>query len=383
MIRTLALVVLALSLAGCSRYHTRAQGPFGKPVKEPPPPYGAAPRPVGGQSPLDIASADSALKSPDEPSLVPPKTSGLVPAGGTLPAPAAVDTSSSAFPPFRRKSDPKPNPLPSPFAPKEPPVGNPPGSPKAAPKDAADAPAGPSVAAKNLGELKALLTTANAAWKATDNYSATLTRRELNPSGDLNSEVLLFQFRREPTAVYTRNVGESGKGRELVYNPTKHGDKLHVMLGQGDHRLAKPGFVAPPVSPDDPQVKAKARYSIRDAGFGRTVGALTAAVAKLEAGKVPADSIVFDGEVKRDEYPHPLVGVTHKLRPGDDPLLPTGGTRLYFFNMKKDAPGYGLPVLVIATDAAGKEAEYYLFEKVVSPAGLTDADFDPARLKKK
>ena len=239
------------------------------------------------------------------------------------------------------------------------------------------------MAAKNLGELKALLTTANAAWKATDNYSATLTRRELNPAGDLNSEVLLFQFRREPMSVYTLNVSESGKGREVVYNPTKHGDKLYVMLGQGDNRLMKAGFIAPPVSPDDPRVKEKARYSIRDAGLGRTVGALTAAVAKLEAGKVPPDSIVYNGEVKRDEYPHPLVGVTHKLRPGDDPLLPAGGTRLYFFNMKKDAPGFGLPVLVIATDPAGKEAEYYLFEKLISPAGLTDADFDPARLKKK
>ena len=107
MFRTVALVVLALSLAGCSRSHTRAQGPFGKPAKEPPPPYGAAPRPVGGQSPLDIASAGPAPKSPDEPSLVPPKTSGLVPAGGALPAPAAVESSSSAFPPFRRKPDPK------------------------------------------------------------------------------------------------------------------------------------------------------------------------------------------------------------------------------------------------------------------------------------
>ena len=42
-----------------------------------------------------------------------------------------------------------------------------------------------------------------------------------------------------------------------------------------------------------------------------------------------------------------------------------------------------LPVLVVATEAAGKEAEYYLFEKMKSPANLTEADFDPARLKKK
>ncbi len=378
MFRTVALVALALSLAGCSRYHSRGQGPFAKPAKEPPPPYGAMPRPVGGPSPLGIASADPAPPlPPDEPSLVPPKTSGLVPAGGVLPAPAAVDTSASAFPPFRRRPEPQPGSLPSPFAPKEKP---PAPVPPAPPKNTPDAPAGPSPAAKNLGELKALLATANAMWKAVDTYEATLTRRELNPKGELNSEVLVFQFRRDPMSVYTLNVGESGKGRETVY--TKQTDKLHVKLGKGDP-FPGPGFATPPISPDDPRVKAKARYSIRDAGFGRTVGMLGAAVAKLEAGKVPPDSIAFDGEVKRDEYPHPLVGVTHKLRPGDDPLLPTGGTRLYFFNMKPGSPGYGLPVLVVATDLAGKEAEYYLFEKVTSPAGLTDADFDPARLKKK
>jgi hypothetical protein len=241
-------------------------------------------------------------------------------------------------------------------------------------------PAGPSSAAKNLGELKTLLATANTAWKAIDTFEATLTRREVNPQGEANNEVLLFQFRREPLSVYTLNVGENGKGRETVYN--KKTDKLHVKLGKGDP-FPGAGFVAPPLSPDDPRVKAKARYSVRDSGLGRNISALGAAVAKLEAAKAPADSVTFDGELRRSEYPYPLTGVTHRLRAGDDPLLPNGGTRLYFFDTKKDAPGYGLPVLVVATDAAGKEVEYYLYDKLKAPAGFTDADFDPARLSKK
>ena len=59
------------------------------------------------------------------------------------------------------------------------------------------------------------------------------------------------------------------------------------------------------------------------------------------------------------------------------------GTRVYFFDMRKDSPAYGMPVLVVATDPMGREQEYYLFEKIRRPANLTDAHFDPARLGKK
>jgi hypothetical protein len=343
--RTFALVTLALFLVGCSQFQP-ARGPFARPAKEPPPPYGAikpavpavGPRPLNNQSPLGIASADPAPPlPPDERALIPPKPP-------TLPAPGT----------------PKPP---------EPPLANVPTAPKAD--------------SKNLRDLKALVATTTTAWKWIETYEATLTRRELNPKGQVQSEVLLFQYRREPVSVFTRNTGGGGKGREMVYNPGKFGDKMYVMLGEGDAKLAKSGFIAPPISPDDPKVTEKARYSIREAGFGRPINTLNAAVAKLEAGALPADAITFDGEVTRSEYSYPLVGVTHKLRPGDDPLFPAGGTRLYFFDLKKDSLSYGMPVLVTATEAAGREAEYYLWEKVKAPAGLTDAHFDPARLGKK
>jgi len=238
-------------------------------------------------------------------------------------------------------------------------------------------------AVKGLAQVKDLLAVSAVAWKATDTYEATLTRREINPKGQSNSEVLIFQFRREPMSVYTRNIDGGGKGREVIYNPGKHGDKMYVKLGEGDSKLVKAGFIAPPISPDDPKVKEKARYSIREAGFGRTLTTLSAVVAKIEAGQAPADSLVFHGEVKRDEYAYPLVGITHKLRRGDDPLMPAGGARYYFFDLKKGSPSYGMPVLVIAIDPNGKEMEYYLFVKVHSPARLTEADFNPARLEKK
>jgi hypothetical protein len=42
-----------------------------------------------------------------------------------------------------------------------------------------------------------------------------------------------------------------------------------------------------------------------------------------------------------------------------------------------------MAVLITATDANGKEVEYYLIEKVRLDAKLTDLDFSPDRFGKK
>lgn len=337
MIRATALVVLALALTGCMKFQSRPQGPFAKPKKDIPPPYGsvppAPPKPANGQSPLDLPSAaPTPPPPPSEPALIPPK-------------PDAPDKT----------------------------AGPPPAA--AAPVDKA---------AKNLSDLKSLTAAASAVWGKVTTYELQLTRREVNPKGAVNSEVLVFQYRRDPVAVYTRTISGNGKGRETVYNPGAFEDKLHLKLGEGDGGgiIAKPGFIAPPISPDDSRVKEKARYSIREAGFGRWVTTLNKAIAGVEAGRLPADALTYKAEVTRDEYPYPLVGVTHNLRPADDPLIPGGGTRSYYFDMKPGSPSYGMPVVIVAFDAGGKEVEYYFADKVKNPANLTDANFDPARLKK-
>ena len=205
MMRTLTVVALALSLVGCSQFQP-ARGPFARPKKEPPPPYGsiAGPnKPLANQSPLGIPSADAAaLKPPDEPALSPAKHTQT----------PGVDT---------------------------------PGSPNdAAPVN------------KNLVSLKEFAATARASWKAVDGYEATLTRRELNPKGQPNSEVLLYRFRRDPMSVYTRTISGNGKGREMLYFPTKHGDKMHLILGDGDSKLMAAGSKPEPVSPDNADRKS-------------------------------------------------------------------------------------------------------------------------------
>lgn len=342
MTRTLVGLALALTLCGCSWMRAPNTGPFAKNKRTPPPPYGSvlpdstAKGPPTNQSPLGIAFAEPTPPlPPDDPSLVPPKADIKL-AGATEPT----------------------NPQPAPAAPK------------------ADAPA------KSAAALKELLATANGAWAQVTTYELVLTRREINPSGDPVRDTVLFHYRREPMALHTHTLEGNSKNRETVYNPSKFGDKIHLKIGEGDSKLVKAGFVTSK-SPDDPAVTEKARYSVREIGHGKMLARLGSALAKLEAGKGAPDALALEAGVKRPEWPDPLTRVTHRLARGDDPVMPTGGTRTYFFDTKPGSPSFGLPVLVTATDATGQEVEFYLFEKWKNPANLTDADFDPARLKKK
>jgi hypothetical protein len=343
MTRTLVGLALAVALGGCSWARGPATGPFAKNKKAPPPPYGSVPPdatakgPPTNQSPLGIAFADEPMPPlpPDDPALVPPKAD-FKPTAALEPA----------------------NPQPAPVPPKT------------------DAPA------KGTAALKELLATANGAWAKVTTYELVLTRREINPQGDPVRDTVAFRYRREPMALHTHNLEGNSKGRESVYNPGKFGDKLHLKLGEGDSKLFKAGFVTA-LSPDDSKVTEKARYGVREIGHGKMLARLGAALAKLEAGKSAPDALALEDGAKRPEWPDPLARVAHRLARGDDPVMPAGGTREYFFDTKPGSPSFGLPVLVTATDPNGKEVEYYLFEKWKNPANLTDADFDPARLKKK
>ena len=240
---------------------------------------------------------------------------------------------------------------------------------------------GPSLAARNIAEVKKLALFAAEKWAKVDTYEAIVTRREVTPNKEKNEDVVLYQFRKEPMSVYMKNLSDSGKGREVLY--TRQTDKMYVILGEGDNKIFKSGFRAPPMSPDDPRVKEKSRYSIREAGYGTPIAKLLNWVAKAEAGKIPADALTVLGPVERKEYPYPLIGVSLKLRPGDEATMPNGGTRQWFFDTKADSTSFGWPVLIAAYEPGGNESEYYLFEKVKLQVRFTDADFSPERLGKK
>jgi len=393
MSRTCTLILLVLLVVGCTRYGTNPPGkPFARKLRSDPNAV-ISPGPSATNSPLALtAPVAPAASHPPEPVglangfLGSPRNGEIVPAGGS-PSDrneANEATDAEGFPPRRRPIRSEPPAKQPPVPPKTPntPAPLPPVSPKT-PNAQAPGSSVPADTARHIAEVKKLAEAAAAKWAQVTTYECVVTRRELAPNKDMNEDVVLYQFRKEPMAVFIRNIGATGKGRELIYNPSKHGDKIYVMLGEGDHKLMPAGFKAPPVSPDDPRVKERARYSIREAGYGTPIARVANWVAKAETGQIPSDALTFLGEVQRKEYPYPLLGVQLKLRPGDEPNMPNGGTRQWFFDPKPDSPSYNWPVLIIATEPNGKEVEYYLFEKFKFQVPFTDADFDPARFRKK
>jgi hypothetical protein len=365
MIRSLIPVALAFLVVGCTRFGTNpAGGPFLRKPKPLPEPYSAIPpAPPATNAPLAIGS----------PTLPAPE---LAQAGGIL-------VPDKPVPPKRR--DPSERKLPRPFA-----------KDRTSPEPAVSTPATklpslPGYAAVpeqvaspgHIAEVKELVEAAAARWSTVNCYEATVTRRELAPNKKVTEDVVLYRFRKAPMAVYIKNLGEAGKGREILYFPSKHDDRIYSIIGKGDENfLLKVGDRAPAVSPDMPLVKSKTRYSIREAGHGTPIARLNGWVAKAEFGQIPAENLTYLGEVKRREFPYPLIGVQLELRPGDDPLMPRGGTRQWYFDPSLQSQSHHLPVLIIALEPGGKEVEYYHFEKMDFSKRFSDADFDPARLGK-
>ena len=156
-----------------------------------------------------------------------------------------------------------------------------------------------------------------------DNYEARFARRE-NMDGNAGPlEEVVFRYRQEPIAVYMKNVSEAGKGREVLYNPSQYGDKIHVVVGEGDTRFLKAGTKGPSLSPDNPQVRSKSRHNIRESGVAISAGRYVAVVAKIEAGKMPAEVLKYAGALKREEFgDYPLEGVEQTLRKGDEEMVP-------------------------------------------------------------
>jgi len=239
----------------------------------------------------------------------------------------------------------------------------------------------PQPTADPFSSLRQLLQTAQSRWAVIDTYEAIAVRRELAPNKQRTHDRVFYLFRKEPFAVYMRNLDEANAGRELLYNPKQHGDKIYAIVGKSDEGLLyKAGQRAPAVSPDFPMVKQKSRYSIREAGLGTPIQRVGQWLEKAERGQIPPQNLRFQRDVRRPETADPLHLVELQLRPGDDPLLPQGGRRQWFFHANPQAASYALPILIRALEADGQEVEYFWIERFQPNVPLTDADFHPDRL---
>jgi len=273
-----------------------------------------------------------------------------------------------------RKEPPK---LPSPFDPKEPP----PAPPKLnTVKPSIPAPTSPMIG--NVAATRQLLDAATKKYAGVADYECRLVRREVVNGKQLPTEELIYQFRKEPMSVYMRVTGEAGKGREVLYVKGQNAGKMSVVTGEGDNRLIGAGRKFD-FEPDDKTVTAKSRNRIYDAGFGRPLGALTKLVESAEKGTRSADTVKNLGPVERKEYKTPPTAVEVTLLPGDDPLLPKGGKRTYYFDNDPKSDAIGLPVMIITHEPGNREVEYYCFDQYRMPAKLSDVDFSPERLGKR
>ncbi len=391
----LLLLALAATAAGCSRYKTRGQAPANhnrqtRPASAIPPQN--LPAEPGNRSGLSIPAAPAATGPKpagfDEPQMVRGSAPGQAPNGGYGPRQvAAIEPATPGMPdagndPSRRQRRNGPDPaMPSPFAPQQPAAPAPAAAPAVtatpAPPSANAAPA----ASDPLAAVRKVAATAVRKWETVDSYEARMTRREVVKGDEGPVEEVIFRFRKSPFSIYMQNVGEAGKGREVLYVQGQNGDKMTVVTGAGD------GFrgLKLALSPDDPKVTSKSRHTIREAGFGNGIARFARTLEAIDAGRVPATTLRPFGRITRTDYPSPLELVEQTIHPGEDPLLPKGGSRQWFFDPTPESPSHGLPVLAITRDAAGREVEYYRFTDVRTPLSddVLRTAFDPERMGKK
>jgi hypothetical protein len=222
------------------------------------------------------------------------------------------------------------------------------------------------------GEVARVVEAAATRWATVADFQARFVKREVANGKPQPQSEMVYRFRQHPHSVYMQVTGGAGLGREVLYVKGQFGDKMIVFTGKGDNVLVGTGFRAE-LDPHDKQATAKSRYKVTEAGFGRIIGGLQR---QLAAGGVGLNSL---GQVRRPEQPHPLDAVQIALRPGDDPTLPKGGTRVVYFDANPQSPSHRLPVLVVCHEPDGREVEYYSFDQFKIPSGWTDADWKPRR----
>lgn len=207
-----------------------------------------------------------------------------------------------------------------------------------------------------------------------DSYIVRLTRREHLKNKGNAEEIIAFSFRKNPFSVHFKWLGDTAKGREVVFVKDRFGGKIHTKVAAGDAPLL-PAGARLSLSPENPLVRAASRHPITEAGVGQCVDSLTALLNAQERGDQRQGTLIALAPQRRPEYPQPVETVERTIPPGVEPELPRGGRRLIYFD-----PDWHLPMLVVTLDEKGNEVEYYRYDRLMTPANLDDDDFNPDKL---
>jgi hypothetical protein len=239
-------------------------------------------------------------------------------------------------------------------------------SPPPAPANASPS-APPHTAQQLLQEAKARCANLNS-------YIVRLTRREQHKGKGNPEEIIAFSFRKNPFSVHFKWLGETAKGREVVYVKGRFNDKIHTKVAAGDAPLV-PAGARLSLSPENPLVRSASRHPITDAGIDHCVESLSALFDAQERGDRRHGTLTVLPPQQRPEYPQPVETLERLIPPGIESELPNGGRRLMYFD-----PDWKLPLLVVTYDDKGNEVEYYRYDRLMTPANLDDDDFNPDKL---
>jgi hypothetical protein len=204
-----------------------------------------------------------------------------------------------------------------------------------------------------------------------DSYIVRLTRREQVKGKANPEEILLFKFRKQPFSVHFKWLGETAKGREVIYVKGRYDDKIHTKLAAGDAPLI-PAGTRWAVSPDSALARSASRHPITDAGICHCVESLAALLNAQERGDRRHGTITAIAPQRRPEFKQPVETLERVIPPGVEPELPRGGRRILCFD-----PDWQLPMLVVTYDETGREVEYYRYDRLQAPLNLDEDDFNP------
>ncbi|HYV38168.1 MAG TPA: DUF1571 domain-containing protein [Gemmataceae bacterium] len=226
--------------------------------------------------------------------------------------------------------------------------------------------------------LRNLLRLASETYATTPAYTARLRRREMVDGKARPEEEIQLKYRQEPSSLVLRWLGNETKNRVVLYVKGRYDDMLSVIPGQNDPLGTPLLSQRPMLRADSGQGLGKERYPVRETGIGPLIQRFGHLVSAAERGDTMVGSVKCLGLVNRPEFEMPVDAVMHVIPPGVDGRLPKGGQRLWYFDT-----ALRFPVLVIAHDSLGQEAEYYCFDRFLFPGRLADDEFDPTKLAKR
>ncbi|HVJ81617.1 MAG TPA: DUF1571 domain-containing protein, partial [Planctomycetia bacterium] len=206
-------------------------------------------------------------------------------------------------------------------------------------------------------------------YRKTPNYTCRLVRQERLGFTLQPAERILIHARRKPRSIYYKWVGEVNAGRESIYVENKNGGKIVTRGGKSDFPFSGKRIE---VGPNDLLARSRSRYPITETFQDVLIGKLADATRKAEAGDFSLGNVVYQGPVKKDEFPQPVELVVQELPVKFDACFPKGGVREWHFD-----PETGRLLWLRGVDDRKQLVEHYLFEHLFANDALSESDFEP------